>query len=58
MMRTSRLTRVFLALVSLTGLVLLPGASARATFPGVDGRIAFSDYITGQVIGVNGGRNS
>ena len=37
----------------MVGLFLVPGTAARATFPGVDGRIAFSDYVTGQIYTVN-----
>jgi Tol biopolymer transport system component len=53
MRRISRLTGPLIALSLMVGLFLVPGSAARATFPGVDGRIAFSDYVTGEIYAVN-----
>src|SRR5205823_3533695 len=35
------------------GMTLLAGGTARATFPGPDGRIAFWDFMTRQIYAVN-----
>jgi Tol biopolymer transport system component len=48
-----RLTNVCIALAALSGLVLFLGTSARATFPGTNGRIAFDDFVTGQTYAIN-----
>ena len=50
-MRRARLCLVTLPL--LVGLVLIPSVSGHATMPGHDGRIAFDDYMTGQIYSVN-----
>ena len=52
MRRTKRLIGVAVGFAAIVGLVF-PGTAARATFPGVDGRIAFSDFITGQIYAMN-----
>jgi TolB protein len=48
-----RLSLASLTLIALVALILLPGASARATFPGSNGRIVFADYLTNQIYAVN-----
>lgn len=46
--------RTALAVLALTaGLALAPAGPAQATFPGRDGRIAFGDFMTGQLYTVN-----
>ena len=50
--RSLRALRAMIA-ASLVGLTLLAPGSARATFPGPVGRIAFDDFITGQIYAVN-----
>jgi TolB protein len=47
-----RLRRTLLALAAL-GVMVLSGGTAQATFPGTNGRIAFSDWETGQIYAVN-----
>lgn len=42
-----------LTLAAMAALAALGGASAQATYPGSNGRIAFSDYVSGQVYAVN-----
>jgi TolB protein len=53
MRRTRRLIDASLVLAALVGLSLLPGASARATFPGTNGRIVFADQFVNQIFAVN-----
>ena len=42
-----------LSLSAIAALVALGGTSAEATYPGPNGRIAFSDYVSGQIYAVN-----
>jgi Tol biopolymer transport system component len=49
-MRRSRTT---LALIALAAAMCLLAASAQATFPGRNGRIAFADYTKGEIFAVN-----
>lgn len=55
MRRTGRFRRLalILSIGMLAGTTLLANAPARATFPGVDGRIAFWDFNTRQIYTVN-----
>ena len=53
MRRTRPLTRAAIVVAALAGQIMLPGASARATFPGANGRIAFDDFVTGQTYAIN-----
>jgi Tol biopolymer transport system component len=46
------IARLLLALVAIAGVAIVSGP-AQATFPGVDGRIAFSDSTTGQIYAIN-----
>ena len=50
--RIARSALVAIVLVT-TGLVLLPPTPAAATFPGREGRIAFDDFITGEIYAVD-----
>jgi Tol biopolymer transport system component len=53
-MRIARRSLHLAVVLSLTaGIALLPGARARATFPGPNGRIAFWDFMSGQIYAVN-----
>ena len=42
-----------LVLIAIAALVALGGTSAEATYPGPNGRIAFSDYVSAQIYAVN-----
>jgi Tol biopolymer transport system component len=55
-MRRGRILRrvsLVLAIATMAATILLVGGPARATFPGQDGRIAFWDYMTGQIYTMN-----
>jgi Tol biopolymer transport system component len=41
------------ALIALAATTILGGGSAQATYPGPNGRIAFADYVSGQIYAVN-----
>jgi Tol biopolymer transport system component len=53
MSATRRLMRLSLAIAITAGLILAQAGAAHATFSGRDGRIAFWDFITGQIYAVN-----
>jgi Tol biopolymer transport system component len=53
MTATRRLLRLPLALAIAAGLILAQAGAAHATFAGRDGRIAFWDFMTGQIYAVN-----
>jgi Tol biopolymer transport system component len=53
MTATRRLLRLPLALAMTAGLILAQAGAAHATFAGRDGRIAFWDFMTGQIYAVN-----
>jgi Tol biopolymer transport system component len=53
MTATRRLLRLPLALALMAWLILAPAGAAHATFAGRDGRIAFWDFMTGQIYAVN-----
>jgi Tol biopolymer transport system component len=55
MTATRRLLRLPLAIAMTAGLVLAQAGAAHATFSGRDGRIAFWDFMTGQIYAVNPG---
>jgi TolB protein len=48
-----RLRILLLLLTAAAALIAFGAASAHATFPGPNGRIAFSDYVSGQISAVN-----
>ncbi len=50
---TRRLMRLLLAIAMTAGLILAQAGAAQATFSGRDGRIAFWDFMTGQIYAVN-----
>jgi TolB protein len=50
-----RLMRLSLAIAMTAGLILAQAGAAQATFSGRDGRIAFWDFMTGQIYAVNPG---
>src|SRR5438876_11089401 len=53
-MRNVRWIRHLGVLLSLvTWIALVPGTPARATWPGSNGRIAFWDFMSGQIFAVN-----
>src|SRR5438552_9837487 len=51
-MRSARL-HLAVVLSMIAGILLFPGTAAHATWPGSNGRIAFWDYMTGQIYAVN-----
>jgi Tol biopolymer transport system component len=53
MTATRRLLRLSLAIAMTAGLILAQAGAAHATFAGRDGRIAFWDFMTGQIYAVN-----
>src|SRR5260370_15058707 len=53
MTATRRLLRLPLAIAMIAGLILAQAGAAHATFAGRDGRIAFWDFMTGQIYAVN-----
>jgi TolB protein len=53
-MRSGRqLVGLPLVIALTASIILFPSASARATFPGTNGRIVFADYIANQIYSVN-----
>src|SRR5213592_3512230 len=52
-MARRRLSFLVLVLLAVAALAALGAAPASATFPGPNGRIAFSDYVSGQIYAVN-----
>jgi TolB protein len=53
MTATRRLLRLPLAIAMAAGLILAQAGAAHATFAGRDGRIAFWDFMTGQIYAIN-----
>jgi Tol biopolymer transport system component len=53
MTATRQLLRLPLALAMAAGLILAQAGAAHATFAGRDGRIAFWDFMTGQIYAIN-----
>jgi Tol biopolymer transport system component len=53
MTATRRLLRLPLAIAMTAGLILAQAGAAHATFAGRDGRIAFWDFMTGQIYAIN-----
>jgi Tol biopolymer transport system component len=49
----ARLAARIALLTAVLGMLVVPSAVARATFPGTNGRIAFADWDTGQIYAVN-----
>src|SRR5436189_5311614 len=52
-MAQHRLRFLVLLAAAVAALAAIGAASAGATFPGPNGRIAFSDYVSGQIYAVN-----
>jgi Tol biopolymer transport system component len=51
--RRYRRASLVLAVATMAATILLAGGTAQATFPGQDGRIAFWDFMTGQIYTMN-----